>query len=229
MTAADLNTVAAAGAMLRGMLGAGFGTAALDVYADHAPLMAGEAAAVARAVPARRREFAAGRAAARLAMAQLGLPARPVPQGPDRAPVWPIGLAGSIAHAAGCCLAAVAPHQMARSLGIDLEPDAPLDDELCAEVCTGAELAGLAALPATMRGRHARLVFSAKECVFKAQYPLTSAMLGFDAVEIEATPGKGRFAAVFRHGVGPFGPGQRLVGRCASGAGLIVTALVLRP
>ena len=52
-------------------------------------LLEGEHEAIRRAAPARRREFAAGRACARHALAALGVGAVAVPQAKDRAPLWP--------------------------------------------------------------------------------------------------------------------------------------------
>ena len=46
-------------------------------------------------------EFLAGRLLAARALAQLALPAEPVAQAPDRRPLFPHGLSGSISHARG--------------------------------------------------------------------------------------------------------------------------------
>lgn len=73
-----------------------------------AELFPEEAVAVASAVTKRREEFAAGRAAARRALAALGVPAAPLPRGERRAAVWPKGFVGSITHCAGFCAAAAA-------------------------------------------------------------------------------------------------------------------------
>ena len=83
-----------------------------------------EAAAVARAIPKRRGEFAQGRSAARAAMGLLGHPPMAIPAGSDRAPIWPKGLVGSITHTNGLCAAALS--QNAAALGIDAEQAVPL-------------------------------------------------------------------------------------------------------
>jgi 4'-phosphopantetheinyl transferase EntD len=135
-------------------------------------------------VDKRHREFAAGRRAARAAMVELGQRGVAIPMGPDRAPVWPEGLVGSISHTDTHCLAAVARSGNVRSLGLDLETDLPLQQDLWPEICTSDEMAWLATQPTPTRGHLARLIFSAKEAVYKAQYPLTGQLLEFDAFEI---------------------------------------------
>lgn len=214
-------------AALRGLLPRQVGAAVLDPRADHGPPLPGETAALARMVPARRREFAAGRAAARRAMAGIGLPGRAVPAGDDRAPRWPAGVTGSIAHCATCCVALAGRTRTWRALGVDVEPDAPLPDDLIDSVCTPEERAWLAARPAPARGRLARAIFSAKECTYKAQYPLTGRLLGFEALRITPEPAAGGFTAVFTAPAGEFAAGAALSGGLALRDGLILTVLAL--
>jgi 4'-phosphopantetheinyl transferase EntD len=158
------------------------------------PIAAGElwpeeADAIAHAIPKRRTEFAAGRSAARTALAELGREPCAIPQGPDRAPLWPAGLTGSIAHCDNCCIAAVADGAHLRSLGIDIEPATQLASDLTAIICTKQELDWLDRHPDA--GLAAKMIFSAKEAVYKAQYPLTRQIIGFDAVSL--TIDNGRF------------------------------------
>ena len=75
--------------------------------------------------PRRRREFIAGRLAARAALAQAGATELTVGRnGP--APTWPSGWCGSIAHAAGRAVAVAGRSPPWHALGVDLEgaPDA---------------------------------------------------------------------------------------------------------
>jgi 4'-phosphopantetheinyl transferase EntD len=201
--------------------------AALDPRTARAGLLPEEAPAVAGAVDRRRREFTAGRLAARRAMAELGAPARPIPSGPDRAPRWPDGIVGSISHTPTACVAAVA-RATVRSLGIDLEPAAALAPELAASICTGPELAWLETQPAARRGLLATLIFSAKECAYKTRYPLTRTLCGFDAMRIELDPAAGTWRAILLRPLPPFAAGHPLTGRFALERDLILTAAVLR-
>jgi len=149
----------------------------------------------------RQREFAAGRRAARMAMARIGLPPAAIPMGPDRAPVWPAGLAGSITHSASACLAAVTARPLL--IGLDLEPDMPLAPELWDSVLRPEEAAQL-----NGDARQAMAVFSAKEAAYKAQFPRSRAILDFQAMEV-ALFGD-HFTATFRADVPGFASGDRL-------------------
>jgi 4'-phosphopantetheinyl transferase EntD len=168
---------------IAGLFDGAVAVAVLPVTAAHPPLWPEEEAAMARAVARRRAEFTAGRAAARLAMQGLGLPPQAVPMAPDRSPVWPSGVTGSISHAAGIC-AAVLSRDVTRLLGLDIEDAAPLDPALWPLVLTPEEITALAQTPADQRGTCAKRIFGIKEAAYKAQFPLTGAVIGFQALEV---------------------------------------------
>src|SRR5947207_7559339 len=88
--------------------------------------LAEELALVGEAGDKRRREFAAGRACARLALERLGRSNGPVLRGSNREPVWPDGVVGSITHTAGYCAAAVTEASCVLGLGIDAEANQAL-------------------------------------------------------------------------------------------------------
>lgn len=189
------------------------------------PPLGPEAAVIARAVPARRAEFVAGRAAARAALVALGLSPVAIPRGPAGAPLWPDGIVGSISHAAGLCLAAAAREVDCAALGLDIEEDRPLPADLVAEVCGPAERASLP--PGDAGGRAALAVFSAKEAAYKALHPRGAGVFGFDALEVTLHPGG--FAARLARPLGPFPAGFVLRGRRAQASGLILSLAVLPP
>lgn len=186
-----------------------------------------EMAAVKGAVPRRLAEFHAGRAAARAAMVALGFPPRPIPMGPDRAPIWPEGLTGSISHSESACVAAVGLRGDWVSVGVDLEEATPLDPLLVAEVCTKAEQVWLGKQLPSERGLMAKLIFSAKEAVYKAQYPLSGELFGFDALELRIDRELCTFEAVFQSPQGPIAAGAILTGSYAHAAGLLVTGVAV--
>jgi 4'-phosphopantetheinyl transferase EntD len=167
-------------AALRDMLGPDVGIGITDPRAPTKPLMQDEVPAMTRAIPKRVAEFTAGREAARAAMAGLGLPQAAIPMGDNRAPLWPAGLVGSIAHMDDLCIAAVSENH--QSLGIDVEPATPLEQDLWDTICTTGELAWLHGQPNP--GLAAKMIFCAKEAIYKAQYPLTGRTLDFQDVEI---------------------------------------------
>lgn len=204
--------LAALTASLRAMLPASTGVG--GSLAGNHPLWPGEN--VPGAVPRRLAEFAAGREAARLALADIGAAPMPIPMRRDRAPDWPVGLAGSITHADGLALAAVL--RAPATIGIDLEPDADLPPDTFDLILTPAER-GMFDL------RAARAVFSAKETFFKAQYPRTGAMIGFDAVTVALSDD--RFTVTLSIDLPGFPRGTALNGRVARTSGHVLTALVI--
>ncbi|MFY0619875.1 4'-phosphopantetheinyl transferase family protein [Shimia sp.] len=201
--------------------------AVADPTGGSAVVLPQEAPAIANARPKRRREFAAGRQAARAAMRQLGARQHAIPVGPDRAPVWPSGLSGSISHDASSCVAIVGPTAQFLAFGVDVEPDAPLPEAVIEEICVSDERIWLDSQPARQRGVLARRIFCAKEAVYKAQYPLTRALFGFDAVHISLNALESGFSARFRRDIDNV-PAQTVVsGRCASAGGHIFALVTL--
>ncbi|MFZ4155990.1 4'-phosphopantetheinyl transferase family protein [Streptomyces pseudogriseolus] len=162
--------------------------AAVEAYGEEgvdAPLFPEEEALLTHAVPKRRREFTAARSCARRAMEKLGVPAAPVVSGERGAPVWPAGLAGSMTHCEGYCAAALVRTDDLASLGIDAEPHAPLPDGVLATISLPQEAARVRRLLAERPSVHwDRLLFSAKESVYKAWYPLTRKWLDFSEADI---------------------------------------------
>lgn len=170
-------------------------------------------------------QFTAGRVCSRRALGRFGVAATtPILRGEDRAPIWPEGFTGSISHTDTWCAAAVARLSDVRTLGIDLEPATPLKEALWRRVCTRGERERLRELPNP--GLMGKILFSAKESVYKCQYPLTAQFLGFHAVEIEL--GQGEFQAVFRQEAGEFATGDVVRGRYLVEDGLVASACELR-
>ena len=193
------------------------------------PLHPSEEAAVAKAVASRRAEFITARACAREALAALGAPATAVPVGEKRSPVWPDGVVGSITHTRGFRGAAVAWASAVRSLGIDAEAHDVLPDGVLGVVSSEAERAVLARLGADHPDVHwDRLLFSAKESVYKTWFPLTGRWLGFE--EAALTPAAdGTFAAELLV-PGPVVDGAEVSsfsGRWTVSGGLVVTGIAL--
>jgi 4'-phosphopantetheinyl transferase EntD len=180
-------------------------------------LFPAELALVRTAGPRRRAEFTAGRACARAALTELGLPAAPVLTGRAGEPRWPAGVTGSITHCAGYRACAVARTADVAALGIDAEPDAGLPAGLIESVADCAERAWIARQAAAGSAVcWDRLLFSAKEAVGKLWYPLTGHWLGFGQLAVFPDP-----AGTFHARVA----GSRLTGRWLARDGLIVTTV----
>ena len=183
-----------------------------------------EARVVERAVAKRRDEFLSGRACARAALRALGLPPGPIPRGPRGGPEWPAGVVGSITHCDGYRAAAVAHARDVRTIGIDAEPDTPVPDGVLALVGLDAERVMLDELATSHPGvRWDKLLFSAKESVYKAWFPLTHAWLDFTEARITIDPEGGTFDAALLVPA----PVARFSGRWLAGNGLLVTAVVV--
>jgi enterobactin synthetase component D / holo-[acyl-carrier protein] synthase len=190
-----------------------------------------ERIAVARASEGRRLEFATGRACARSAMARLGLPEVAVLPGSHGAPQWPEGVTGSITHCAGYRAAAVALTRNVASLGVDAEPNEALPDHGMLElIALGQERARLDKLAAEIPAIcWDRLLFSAKESVYKTWFPLARRWLGFESADIVIDPRAGTFIASLLV-PGPVVGGSPLAtlnGRWLTGHGFVVTAVVV--
>lgn len=155
-----------------------------------------EEAVVARAVEKRRREFASGRGCAHRALERLGVAPGPVPTGERGEPIWPEGVIGTISHCRGYRGCAVARGADLATIGIDAEPHAPLPEGLIADLARPEELAGIAELARAEPEVHwDRLLFCAKEAVYKAWYPLTERWLGFEDAALTIDPARRRFCA----------------------------------
>lgn len=217
----DTGLLALLSAALRGMLPPQAAVGGADP-AHAPPLWPGEAIA---AVPARLAEYAAGRAAARAAMAALGLPPQAVPMAADRAPVWPEGMVGSITHTGAIALCAIAHRADLAAIGIDIEPAEAVDPGLWPILCRDEELQVLDALPPDLRLAAATRYFCAKEATYKAQYPLTGML--FDFHRLSVTFSGAEFTARFTAPTGIFAAGATIGGRVAQAGGHVLAAVAL--
>lgn len=208
---------AALGIQLQTMLGERVGVGWSEVNGVEG-LFPVEAAAVARAVPKRQAEFAAGRRAARAALAAIDAGEPEIEVGPRRAPAWPQGVTGAITHDRDVALAAVMP-KAAGALGIDLTEAAPLPDGTRATILPHPEEGPLTDL-------EARAAFSAKESLFKAISPITEAYFGFDAAVFAPGIG-GRFTLWLTAPLGPFCAGTDWTGTIAVEGRHLLTAIVV--
>lgn len=148
-------------------------------------------ALLAEAVPKRQAEFLAGRFLGQAALKLFGREPAPIGIGNKREPVWPAGISGSISHSHGICVSMVTLDGDAK-VGVDIEkiePGAvtdiilkralePLEREMIADrqECDGRMLPFL--------------VFSAKETLFKALYPVVGRHFDFHAARLFEKPGR---------------------------------------
>jgi 4'-phosphopantetheinyl transferase EntD len=185
---------------------------------------------IAQAVEQRQREYATVRSCARACLERLGYAPVAILPGDGGAPIWPAGVLGSMTHCAGYAAAAVGPLPQISAIGIDAEPDAPLPDDVLELVATAAERDRLAATRPEPDGPNwDRLLFSAKEAVYKAWFPLVGEWLDHQEAEVSFDPRDGTFAALLsRDGLVADGRQiHRLHGRWTRKHGILATAVVL--
>jgi 4'-phosphopantetheinyl transferase EntD len=189
-----------------------------------------EEAAVGNAVPERRREFVTARACAREALSRLGLPAQPIPAGVRGEPIWPAGVVGSITHCRGYRACAVAPATELLTIGVDAEVDGPLPRGVLDDIALPEERRWL---EGAGKGDPAiswdRLLFSIKESIYKAWFPLTRSWLGFEDASVSIDPFGGTFEAHLLV-PGPTLDGHKLdgfSGRWIAADGLLCSAIAV--
>jgi len=147
---------------------------------DEDALLPQEAPAFASSVVKVRRASGAARIVARELLTRLGYPECALPRGPSGGPIWPRNVLGSLTHDARFALAAVGSSRDYIALGIDVEPAEVLPPDLLGLVATLRERTSLSADP-----YHGRLLFAAKEAVYKAVHPLDGIFLEHHDVEID--------------------------------------------
>ena len=210
------------------------GVSSAEAFADprDAVLFPEEAAIMVGAVDKRCREFTTARHCARSALAGLGVPPVPILTGEQGAPQWPPGIVGSITHCAGYRAAAVARACDMLTIGLDAEPNDELPDGVLEAVSSGGERARLGDLSLVAPGICCdRLLFSAKESVYTAWFPLTGRWLGFEEADINIDAARGTFNArlLVPGPVVGSSPLTRFVGRWLVRNGLVLTAIAVPP
>jgi 4'-phosphopantetheinyl transferase EntD len=166
-------------------------TAFVEVFGDAGTPSpyAVEASAVSTAAPVRRREHAAVRACARVALVRLGQRPGPILDDTDGVPMWPVGVVGSLTHCRGYAAALVSLRADHGGVGLDAEPHEPLPAELADMVIREDDRHDLAT------GWHPdRIAFCAKEAAYKTWFPPTRRWLEFTDVATDVSA-DGTFAA----------------------------------
>jgi 4'-phosphopantetheinyl transferase EntD len=192
---------------------------------DGPPLFPAEEARLANAVDKRRREFTTVRRCARRAMARLGVAPVPLLPGERGAPGWPPGVVGSMTHCAGYRGAVVADARRILTVGIDAEPAEPLPEGVLEAVASERERKRLLEYAfAYPEVPWDRLLFSAKESVYKAWFPLTRRWLDFAEADVVFDPEAATFAA---HLLVEDRPLDGFAGRWLVADGIALTAITV--
>ena len=179
-----------------------------------------------RACTRKRIEFKSGRAAAHLALNQIGF-VRPFPvlRGTKGEPLWPEGITGSITHCFPWSVAATLRYPKRVAIGVDLETtEAVGPTDISELVCTNAELDWVRSGRSQER---LTMIFSAKEAVYKAFHPLCRRYIDFKEVELTWVPEQACFQGQF---LAPFGPGfprgEEFAAHCCFHAQLVFSCVI---
>ncbi|MEM7287284.1 MAG: 4'-phosphopantetheinyl transferase superfamily protein [Actinomycetota bacterium] len=191
-----------------------------DDHADDSLLWPEERAALGEVVPGRWWDWVTGRRCARRAFTVLGVDPAPVLRRPKREPRWQPEVVGAITHTAGYAAAAVARAGDVRSIGLDAEPDQPLPDGVLRRIARDEELDWVASGVSGVANAD-RLLFSVKESIYKAWFPVAERWLGFDEASVEVDQAGG----LFRAEILVDGPLSSVTGRYTSVGGIVVTAI----
>jgi 4'-phosphopantetheinyl transferase EntD len=139
--------------------------------AEPQPLTATEAASSGAMSAERMWEFTIGRDHAKRALNELGVPAE-LPVGPNRAPLWPTGVTGSITHTHGpgrsYFAAAVAKTSDIRKIGIDAEYITALPSYSWRQFMTKREIELIRSMPVASRRQSVVSIWCSKEAACKA-------------------------------------------------------------
>jgi 4'-phosphopantetheinyl transferase EntD len=158
--------------------------------ADHqSDLSSDEFRLIASAVPSRVREFTAGRSLARFILKHRETYLKSIMIGAGGQPVWTPSISGSISHTHSHVGVAIVPRDACKGIGLDVEiagSAAHLAKEL---ILTPNELNRV---QSTFLKDHVTKIFSCKEAVFKAVYPITEEAFEFGDIEIDVHEGKFR-------------------------------------
>jgi 4'-phosphopantetheinyl transferase EntD len=197
---------------------------------EHVPLFPAEEELIAKAVEKRRREFSTARHCARAALTRLGLPPAPILPGKRGAPQWPGEVVGSMTHCQGYRAAALGRTGEVLTIGIDAEPHDVLPNGVLKSVSLPEEREQLTDLARTHPGTcWDRLLFCAKESIYKAWYPLAGRWLGFEDALVTFEPDTAVFTARLLV-AGPTVGGRELAGftgRFLADEALLVAAIAV--
>ena len=128
--------------------------------------------------PKRKDEYVLGRMCASKAFEKcLGLELLSLPSHKDRSPIWPLEVVGSIAHDKNYVGAAVAKKSDLIGLGIDFEEMGRTKIELSSHIRSSEDLKYHADFS---EEELLTLIFSTKESLYKALYPLVKKFFGFE-------------------------------------------------
>ena len=134
----------------------------------------------------RKEHYRSGRICAREVLSKLGTLGQPVLRDPEtREPLWPEGISGAITHSGNWAAAAAGKTSDVSGIGIDLEDlERQVDSRISRHVCIPEEQKWLQECGEDFLEQNLKIIFSAKESIFKAFFPYTRTYLHFHDARI---------------------------------------------
>ena len=134
----------------------------------------------------RKEHYRSGRICAGEVLSKLGTLGQPVLRDPQtREPLWPEGISGAITHCGNWAAAAAGKTSEVLGIGIDLEDlERQVDSRISRHVCIPEEQKWLQECGENFLEQNLKIIFSAKESIFKAFFPYTRTYLHFHDARI---------------------------------------------
>ena len=134
----------------------------------------------------RKEHYRSGRICAGEVLSKLGTLGQPVLRDPQtREPLWPEGISGAITHSGNWAAAAAGKTSDVSGIGIDLEDlERQVDSRISRHVCIPEEQKWLQECGEDFLEQNLKIIFSAKESIFKAFFPYTRTYLHFHDARI---------------------------------------------
>ena len=134
----------------------------------------------------RKEHYRSGRICAGEVLSKLGTLGQPVLRDPQtREPLWPEGISGAITHSGNWAAAAAGKTSDVLGIGIDLEDlERQVDSRISKHVCIPEEQKWLQECGEDLLEQNLKIIFSAKESIFKAFFPYTTTYLHFHDARI---------------------------------------------
>ena len=134
----------------------------------------------------RKEHYRSGRICAGEVLSKLGTLGQPVLRDPQtREPLWPEGISGAITHSGKWAAAAAGKTSDVSGIGIDLEDlERQVDSRISRHVCIPEEQKWLQECGEDCLEQNLKIIFSAKESIFKAFFPYTRTYLHFHDARI---------------------------------------------
>ena len=148
--------------------------------------------------PKRKAEFIMGRTVAHLALKKFNLETIPILKNFEtREPCWPKSIFGSITHSGNLAAAAAGLNEDISGIGIDLEDlSNKINLKISRHICVDDELKWLEKFSPEQANFNLRIIFSAKESIFKCFFPISRKYLHYKDAYVTINEKKSEFSFI---------------------------------